>query len=326
MSTLRVVVRIAYADQYVDTMNYFRAVYASGEMSRRALDLTEEAIDLNGANYTVWHYRWELAMGLGVDVNDELGYAEAMAVRNPKNYQVWNHMRLCVAALGTTEVAARSLAFVAENALAADAKNYHAWSHRAWIVRTFANRWAEELAYVEAMIDDDVRNNSAWNQRFVCVVESGRLDDGGGGADAEIAFAEARVERAPDNESAWNYLRGVLRHDGVGWSHGGHGERIARMYVDDARGEGRDAAEAEAGDDETKAGPSGRSPNRHAMSLLTEVRLAEAAAGAGTAAGAAAAAEAADLLARLAAVDPVRANYYAFRRAHVLGNLAGPGG
>ena len=67
------------------------------------------------------------------------------------------------------------------------------------------------------------------------------------------------------------------------------------------------------------------------MSLLAEVRLA-------TAAGAeskddddgrdrneiiaAATAEAAELYARLSAIDPVRANYYAFRRAHVLGQLA----
>lgn len=55
-STLADVVRIAYADQYVDTMNYFRAVYATDEKSTRVLDLTREAIAQNGANYTARHW------------------------------------------------------------------------------------------------------------------------------------------------------------------------------------------------------------------------------------------------------------------------------
>ena len=94
MRTLAGVVRIAYAEQYVDTMNYFRAVYASGEKSLRVLDLTKEAIALNGGNYTVWHHRWELVLALGTDVAAELAYVEAMALDNPKNYQVWGGVQL----------------------------------------------------------------------------------------------------------------------------------------------------------------------------------------------------------------------------------------
>lgn len=66
------------------------------------------------------------------------------------------------------------------------------------------------------------------------------------------------------------------------------------------------------------------------MSLLAEVLLAAAAAvksagdrtGEHAGAAAKAASEAAGLFARLAMSDPVRANYYALRRAHVLGQLA----
>ena len=49
-----------------------------------------------------------------------------------------------------------------------DAKNYHAWQHRQWTIRTFG-LWRDELRYVEALISKDVRNNSAWNQRFFVV-------------------------------------------------------------------------------------------------------------------------------------------------------------
>lgn len=50
-------------------------------------------------------------------------------------------------------------------ALELDAKNYHAWAHRQDMIQTF-DLWAHELEYVEKLIKEDVRNNSAWNQRF----------------------------------------------------------------------------------------------------------------------------------------------------------------
>ena len=45
-----------------------------------------------------------------------------------------------------------------------DSKNYHAWSHRQWAVKHF-KLWDGELAFVDRLLDADVRNNSAWNQR-----------------------------------------------------------------------------------------------------------------------------------------------------------------
>lgn len=47
------VVSIAYKDEYVETMDYFRALYKADERSCRALELTTEAIQLNSGNYTV---------------------------------------------------------------------------------------------------------------------------------------------------------------------------------------------------------------------------------------------------------------------------------
>lgn len=47
------VVPIAYKPEFVETMDYFRAVYKANELSPRALDLTHQAILLNPGNYTV---------------------------------------------------------------------------------------------------------------------------------------------------------------------------------------------------------------------------------------------------------------------------------
>ena len=70
--------------------------------------------------------------------------------------------------LDPSQAARRNLKVV-EEALDADAKNYHAWSHRGWVVARFG-LWEEEKAYASRMIDADVRNNSAWSARWHCVV------------------------------------------------------------------------------------------------------------------------------------------------------------
>ena len=68
------------------------------------------------------------------------------------------------------------------------------------------------------LLEDDIRNNSAWNQRFF-VISSPRneqLKSSGGGdsvlsgklLEDEIDFTLRAISGVPGNESAWNYLRG----------------------------------------------------------------------------------------------------------------------
>lgn len=63
-----------------------------------------------------------------------------------------------------------------------------------------------ELNYVEELLENDVRNNSAWNERyFVINNTTGFIDEV---LEREIKYTLDKIKNAKENESAWNYLRG----------------------------------------------------------------------------------------------------------------------
>lgn len=135
--------------------------------------------------------------------------------------------------------------------LAIDAKNYHTWAYRHWALGHFfkpgcpnskaepvaststaaedeLNRdavWSGEVAYAERLIDEDVRNNSAWNHRFFARLESGMFATDDKLFDEELRsvllpfflysrltivsrYTKSKIALSPNNPSAWNYLRG----------------------------------------------------------------------------------------------------------------------
>ena len=312
----------------------------------------------------VWHKRWALVEALAaaeaetkasyvspaIDGDDgedhrehpapslvdlEFAYATAMALENPKNYQVWNHMRLVSQHLGDVSVE-RNVRATGE-ALALDAKNIHAWTHRLWVVRTFPKMMRDaERAFTEKMIDDDVRNNSAWNQRFAVTFLTSSSDDDVIDEDTdlvskELAFAETKIAIAPDNESAWNYLRGVAdlpaaRDDDAIKT---RLKNVARTFCGDAISEQSDDSEEKDGvvqgvdatapskrrvardtrattrttSTGTKKESREKNFSRHATALLADVLAASGARE-----------DAAALYGRLVHRDPIRANYWTFMR------------
>ena len=64
----------------------------------------------------------------------------------------------------------KELQFTAD-ILQLDAKNYHTWQYRQWVIKEFG-LWETELDYVDKLLKEDLRNNSAWNQRYFVVTET----------------------------------------------------------------------------------------------------------------------------------------------------------
>ena len=113
-----------------------------------------------------------------------------------------------------------------DHILAFDTKNYHVWTYRQWMVRHFS-LWDSpaEFASTEKFINDDVRNNSAWNHRwFLCFGKEALPENKTSSAlvidedllDREIAYTQRKIQMAPQNPSPWSYLRGLIhRSDGT---------------------------------------------------------------------------------------------------------------
>lgn len=66
--------------------------------------------------------------------------------------------------------------------------------------------YENELNYIESLLEADVRNNSAWNQRYFVINNTTGFTEEV--LKHEITFVLGMIKNAKENESAWNYLRG----------------------------------------------------------------------------------------------------------------------
>jgi protein farnesyltransferase/geranylgeranyltransferase type-1 subunit alpha len=295
-------------------ISYLRAIIATREHSPRALALTAHIIDLNPAHYTVWLFRASTLFALNSSLTDELSWVNTIALANQKNYQIWHHRQLLIEHLYPSLASdrskvldlARSEAEFMTQMFELDSKNYHVWSYRQYFVRKLGLFPSQcegpgehrELDTVEALLESDVRNNSAWAHRFFIVFSDPGCSTEDSTAlerdekvpeaivDREIEFSEVRIRRAPMNQSGWNYVKGVLRKGGREL---GSLEGFAREFV---RFEGEEGAEKE----DVKSS--------HALELLVDVWAEKGEV------------EKADMALRLLGdkYDRVRRNYWEYRR------------
>ncbi|KAF6250982.1 hypothetical protein COO60DRAFT_704582 [Scenedesmus sp. NREL 46B-D3] len=202
------VVAVKYSKHDKELLGYFNACVAKGEKGERVLQLTADVIAANQAHYSAWQYRWEVLQELATDLTAEYEFTQRIAADSAKNYQLWNHQRKLAKALGA-HATQRELDFCT-SALETDSKNYHAWAHRQVVVAS-GSAWQQELRYVQRLLAEDVRNNSAWNQRFFVLQHTlGQYSSLEHVMESELCYLAEQIARVPDNESAWNYLWGLF--------------------------------------------------------------------------------------------------------------------
>jgi len=220
---------IFYSEEYKDATSYFRGIVKIGEKSQRVLELTETIIRLNPAHYSAWQYRYETLIAISAPLAPEIALMAELAIKSLKNYQVWHHRRLLVT---ITREAKQELAFI-QKCLRVDEKNYHTWSYRQWILAHFGGTgttmdenqledlgdnslWEGELDFIQIMLNNDIRNNSAWHHRFfvvwACGIREGE-EDRVHIFKRELTYVKQSISIVPNNVAAWNYLRGILQHN-----------------------------------------------------------------------------------------------------------------
>nr|AKG25431.1 farnesyltransferase subunit alpha [Hematodinium sp. SG-2015] len=193
--------QIDYSDHFIDVHDRFRAAVQNEDVSENALQLTEEVIEENSANYTAWWYRRRCLDALQYDLSRELyGFTDRWAHKNLKNYQVWFHRRWLVSRLNNPE---GELDFCTECLRGDDQKVYNAWAHRQWIVKKF-NLWDGEWGFVDELLEKDVRNNSAWNHRHLLTRKFGVPAD-------EWDYIARKLKKVKLNEAIWNYALAIAR-------------------------------------------------------------------------------------------------------------------
>ncbi len=75
---------------------------------------------------------------------------------------------------------------------------------RQWIIKTFM-LWENELEFTNELLELDIRNNSAWNQRAF-VQSFYKENEKTEFLKLEFEFCIKKIEQAPHNESPWHYI------------------------------------------------------------------------------------------------------------------------
>lgn len=200
------VARVQYTPRFRLVFGLLVAAQALRERSERGLRLAKRAIELVKSHVSAWRYRLECARALAAE-DDSVWNVEAASVgklllKSPKNYQAWDYRRACVQ--GTGKYADETMYI--EVALNQDAKNYHAWAHRQWLLRGGHLNTEEEINTCNRLLDDDLRNNSAWNHLYI-VVKPLYLKERA----MHVTAALERVKAAPTNQALWNFVAALVR-------------------------------------------------------------------------------------------------------------------
>ena len=217
-----VLCKIMYTEEFKTVFGYLRALLLKKELSERALYVACRAIELVPAHYTVWEYKLDIVKKLieteNFNLSDELKWCSNTAINNQKNYQIWHYREMIIELIIKKELDGDKSQYDLEKEreivgtmLEKDEKNYHVWSYKRWFVQYFSLFNDEtELEYATKLIQDDIRNNSAWNFRHFLLFGNPEIKTISTDVlSSEINFTIKMIELSITNPSSWNYMKSL---------------------------------------------------------------------------------------------------------------------
>ncbi|KAJ2847912.1 Rab geranylgeranyltransferase, partial [Coemansia erecta] len=206
---------------------------AQSVCTREALEATQRLLEHNTELHTVWNYRreiivrldeWQDAKKRQALLERELAFLLEILVKNIKSYWMWFH-RMWALRLLPTPAWEQELVLVAK-LLSHDARNYHGWDYRRFVVAQLKESLdseaqrdevdANEFAFTAEQINKDCANHSAWHNRsklLPAIMRKAESGDGQGQKELlkkEFDMILNAIYTDPDDQNGWLYYDWLL--------------------------------------------------------------------------------------------------------------------
>lgn len=193
-------------------------------------------LQINPEFYTVWNYRRNIYLGavfqkstpeqINEILEKDLVMTTIALKAHPKVYCIWTHRRWCLEHTpegpgtegddihGWRMKNWNQELFVVEKMLSVDARNFHAWNYRRYVLANMPvkKQDIEELAYTMKKIQANFSNFSAWHQRskiYPLLWETNTLDHAKSRKE-EFELVRNAMYTDPEDQSVWVYHRWLV--------------------------------------------------------------------------------------------------------------------
>ncbi|KAL0090241.1 hypothetical protein J3Q64DRAFT_1728964 [Phycomyces blakesleeanus] len=205
------------------------------EFSPEALTVTTQILYTNPDYYTIWNIRRLILINGILDSTknptqtileknrtiymNELGLFMQLIRINPKSYWLWNHRRWCLETMPKPDWNGELKLVV--KMLTMDARNFHGWDYRRYVVRQLRalaqakqdyeeekQIVRQEYEFTTQKINQSFSNYSAWHQRSKLlpeIVAEMSPEEKNTVARNELELVKAAFYTDPDDQSAWLY-------------------------------------------------------------------------------------------------------------------------
>ncbi|ORY30606.1 hypothetical protein BCR39DRAFT_564865 [Naematelia encephala] len=227
----------AKIEAYVGLQDDVLARKRSKDYTTEALKKTTDLLDLNPEFYTIWNYRRHIFLrGLFPNTNlqgivkllsTDLRLTMAYLQVHPKVYWIWNHRKWCLencpdgpeGTEGWKNEFWKMELLVVEKLLDSDARNFHAWAYRRYILASLPKSYTpqrsaqDELRYTRKKIESNFSNFSAWHCRtkiLAGVWEGLSEAQVQSQKDQEFELVRQALWTDPEDQSGWLYHRWLI--------------------------------------------------------------------------------------------------------------------